>query len=239
MELRQGRWQDVLADVAECDAVITDPPYSPRQHSGFRSGSDFAEHRKKTDVRGYGSGVGVGGIPYKPTSQAEADALLDKFNSSQWVVVFGDHISFRWWESAADRCERYVFAPVIWDRGWGCRFQGDGPSSDVEYICVSRLKRKTKCGSLPGIYRYQPEAGSSPDKIVRGQKPVPLMRAIVRDYSRPGDLIVDPCAGGGTTLLAAAMEGRRAIGAEMDPETFKKAVRRLSAGYTSPLFGGM
>lgn len=35
---------------------------------------------------------------------------------------------------------------------------------------------------------------------------------------------------------AAAMEGRRAIGAEMDPETYKKAVRRLSAGYTPPLF---
>jgi DNA modification methylase len=53
------------------------------------------------------------------------------------------------------------------------------------------------------------------------------MRAIVRDYSRPGDLVCDPCAGGGTTLLAAIMEGRRAIGSEIDPVTFEKAVKRL------------
>jgi hypothetical protein len=32
------------------------------------------------------------------------------------------------------------------------------------------------------------------------------------------------------------MEGRRAIGAEMDPETFAKAKRRLQAGYTPDMF---
>jgi site-specific DNA-methyltransferase (adenine-specific) len=64
------------------------------------------------------------------------------------------------------------------------------------------------------------------------------MRAIIRDYTRPGDLIVDPCAGGATTLLAAAIEGRRCIGSEMDPETYAKAVRRLEAGWTPDLFGG-
>ena len=62
------------------------------------------------------------------------------------------------------------------------------------------------------------------------------MRAIVRDYSRPGDLIVDPCAGGSTTLLAAAIEGRRAIGAEIDEATYYKAVKRLEAGYTRDMF---
>lgn len=61
------------------------------------------------------------------------------------------------------------------------------------------------------------------------------MRAIVRDYSRRGDLVCDPTAGGGTTLLAAAIEGRRAIGAEVDDETFRAAKRRLAAGYTPAL----
>lgn len=36
IELRCGRWQDVLADVTQCDAVITDPPYSDKTHSGQR-----------------------------------------------------------------------------------------------------------------------------------------------------------------------------------------------------------
>jgi len=71
-----------------------------------------------------------------------------------------------------------------------------------------------------------------------GQKPMWLMRAIVRDYSRHGDLVCDPYAGSGTTLLAAVMEGRRAIGAEMDEGRFDMAVRRLRGGFTTDLFGG-
>ena len=54
------------------------------------------------------------------------------------------------------------------------------------------------------------------------------MRALIRDYSRPGDLVCDPCAGGGTTLLAAVQTGRRAVGSEMDPQTHAKAVQRLA-----------
>jgi site-specific DNA-methyltransferase (adenine-specific) len=63
------------------------------------------------------------------------------------------------------------------------------------------------------------------------------MRAIVSDYSKRGDLICDPCAGGATTLLAAAMEGRRAVGSEMDPNTFALAQKRIAKGYTPPLPG--
>jgi len=53
------------------------------------------------------------------------------------------------------------------------------------------------------------------------------MREIVLQYSAPGDLVVDTCAGSGTTLLLAAATGRRSIGAEMDPATFDLAVDRL------------
>ena len=55
------------------------------------------------------------------------------------------------------------------------------------------------------------------------------MRAIVRDYTRPADLVCDPCMGGGTTALAAYMEGRRFVGAECDPATYAKARTRIDA----------
>jgi site-specific DNA-methyltransferase (adenine-specific) len=67
---------------------------------------------------------------------------------------------------------------------------------------------------------------------IKGGKPLWLMQQLVRDYSRPGDLVCDPCAGGATTLIAAAIEGRRAVGAELDPTTYRKAQARIAKGYT-------
>jgi site-specific DNA-methyltransferase (adenine-specific) len=73
--------------------------------------------------------------------------------------------------------------------------------------------------------------------LVVGGKPLWLMRELVKDYSRPGELVADCCAGGATTLIAASLEGRRAIGAELDPDTFAKAQTRIAygnAGLRSP-----
>lgn len=69
-----------------------------------------------------------------------------------------------------------------------------------------------------------------------GAKPIGLMRAIVRDYSRPGDLICDPFCGSGTTAIAALSEGRRFVGSEQKPEHHAIAVARLARGYTPDLF---
>jgi site-specific DNA-methyltransferase (adenine-specific) len=62
------------------------------------------------------------------------------------------------------------------------------------------------------------------------------MRALVRDYSRPGDLIVDPFCGSGTTALAAASEGRRCITSEELPAHHEIARKRFARGYTPDLF---
>lgn len=44
------------------------------------------------------------------------------------------------------------------------------------------------------------------------EKPVSLLRYLIRTYSNPGDLILDNCCGAGSTLIAAKLEGRRFIG---------------------------
>jgi hypothetical protein len=128
------------------------------------------------------------------------------------------------WEKSLRNVGRYVFKPlpaVI--RGMNVRLAGDGPSSWSVDLVVSRTRSANKWGTLPGAYVVNREA-----QDVVGGKPLALMRAIIRDYTRPGDLVVDPCAGGGTTLLAAHLEGRRAIGAEIDPATYEIAKQRLS-----------
>jgi site-specific DNA-methyltransferase (adenine-specific) len=89
-------------------------------------------------------------------------------------------------------------------------------------------------GSLPGAY-LDSKSQRKPGNVVIGAKQLHTMEALVRDYSKPGDLICDPCAGGATTALAAIGLGRRFVGAEIDPDTHAKAMKRLSGGYQMEL----
>jgi site-specific DNA-methyltransferase (adenine-specific) len=59
------------------------------------------------------------------------------------------------------------------------------------------------------------------------QKPVELIRYLIRTYSNPGDTILDNCIGSGTMAIAAMREGRHFIGFELNEEYFGKAVERI------------
>jgi site-specific DNA-methyltransferase (adenine-specific) len=61
------------------------------------------------------------------------------------------------------------------------------------------------------------------------QKPVRLLERIVAASSRPGDLVLDPYAGSGTTGVAAARLGRRWLLADRNPAAVEIARRRLAA----------
>ncbi len=56
-------------------------------------------------------------------------------------------------------------------------------------------------------------------------------RRLIRELTLPGDLVVDPMAGSGAFLLAAYLEGRRAIGWEVDPERYREGRAWLMAQY--------
>jgi site-specific DNA-methyltransferase (adenine-specific) len=60
------------------------------------------------------------------------------------------------------------------------------------------------------------------------QKPLELYRYLIRTYTNPGDTVLDPCMGSGTTCLAAKLEGRGYIGIEKEQKYFEIAVRRLA-----------
>ncbi len=61
------------------------------------------------------------------------------------------------------------------------------------------------------------------------QKPLRLLERIVAASSRPGDLVLDPYAGSGTTGVAAARLGRRWLMADRNPDAVAIARRRLEA----------
>jgi site-specific DNA-methyltransferase (adenine-specific) len=214
IDLRLGRWQDVLQDVT-CDALITDPPYSERTHGGQSDDRDDLSYAAWTadDVQDF---VTV----WAPRTRG-------------WMVAITDDELLLTWKRAYERVGRYSFAaiPILMHMP---RLQGDGPGVGAVYALVSRRRTQeaARWRSLPGWYQSHRER----DRQTLGAKTLPLMRALVAHYSRPGDLICDPCAGGATTLLAAAIEGRRAVGSEMDPVTHAKATKRLARGYTPVMF---
>ncbi len=242
MELRCGLGQEVLADVYEVDALIVDPPYGAKTHAGQRHrrrGEKFDDHK-----------INARGLEYQHWTSEDVDEFVRFWHSRTrgWFCAMTSHDLIPAWEGSYIEVGRYQFAPLSCivpfacvQEGMNVRLAGDGPSNWTVHLMVARTKALARWGTLRGAYSGSPcDMGENrldrSKRAVAGGKPLWLMRAIVRDYTRPGDLVCDPCAGGGTTLLAAAMEGRRAIGAECDPETFRKAVARLEKGYTPGLF---
>jgi hypothetical protein len=222
IDLRFGRWQDVLDDVPSAVALIGDPPYSARTHEGQRTGSSgdtaTVEYKEMTEERA-----------------AQIVALWHR-RITEWVILFCDHVAFRWYEDLWSRVGWFTFAPVVWVKPDAApRKVGDGPQTSVEQIFIARPPRFPSVrGSRPGHY-----VGATAELRgcgVAGSKPLALMQAIVRDYTQPGDLIVDPFAGRATTLIAADTEGRTSIGAECNADTYALARARIDAGYTRNLF---
>ena len=60
------------------------------------------------------------------------------------------------------------------------------------------------------------------------QFPVELPRRVIKLLTEPGDLVLDCFAGSGTTVLAAASEGREFIGFDINPESVKLAKKRVN-----------
>jgi adenine-specific DNA-methyltransferase len=62
------------------------------------------------------------------------------------------------------------------------------------------------------------------------EKPLEMMRHIVTISSKPGAVVLDPFAGGGTTLAAAKLEGRQYIGCDLDWAYVQRARKRIEGG---------
>jgi len=64
-------------------------------------------------------------------------------------------------------------------------------------------------------------------KIHPAQKPVNLLKTLIKTFTDVGDVVIDPCAGSGTTLRAAAELGRNAYGFEISKDFYKQAIEKM------------
>lgn len=74
----------------------------------------------------------------------------------------------------------------------------------------------------------------SSDTFHPTQKPVALIRYLIRTYSNEGDTILDNCMGSGTTAIAAIREKRNFIGFELNKEYYDKACKRIQLEMAQP-----
>lgn len=217
--LLHSRWQDVIGELGTVDAVITDPPYSERTHKGHRNGVGS----NTGDWRGVPTTRRV--IDYSMWSPADVALAVDAWAGCRgWIVALTDSELVPAWRDAYRFAGRVAFQPLpCVMKAMTVRLNGDGPSSWAVYAVVGRTPALSKWGTLPGAYVGNCQRGMD----VVGGKPLWLMRELVRDYSREGDLILDPCAGAGTTGRAAKDLGRRCILIEQDADTVQKAIKVL------------
>ena len=65
--------------------------------------------------------------------------------------------------------------------------------------------------------------GKDIPKIHPAQKPIKVLKQLIEIFTDPGDVVIDPCAGSGSTLRAAHELGRSAFGFEIDRNFYNRA----------------
>jgi hypothetical protein len=198
--LYHGNCLEILPQLDPADHLMTDTPYSERTHKG---------HNQVEGVKGRR------GIDYQPWAPEDVETFVKTATHKclGWFVAMSDHVLAYAWERCLIETGRYVFPPLPFvSTGSRFRMAGDGPASWSVWINTARPKSREFCGwgSLDGAYILPLGEGKSYPIV--GGKPDWICRVMVRDYSRPGDIVLDPCMGAGTFPAAAKFWGRRAIG---------------------------
>ena len=105
----------------------------------------------------------------------------------------------------------------------GHRREGSVSRQSLSYGEVTDLCRSAvRFPVLPGVFRY----GNPQNRVHVTEKPLQLMKDVVQ-ICEPGGRILDPFAGAGTTILAAAQQGYQAVGIEVTDAYFQLGTERV------------
>ena len=211
-----GERDEVLAAMADAavDVTLTDPPYNKRTHEGAKA-------------RG---------------GKLEADS----------TVRFAALDGFGWWRESLRATRRWCLAfcaaeqlggyeeiaggawirAGVWVRiGASPQFTGDRPGTGADAVAIAHRegRKRWNGGGSVAVWSHgfaADEVGAA--RVHETQKPLRLMRELVRLFSDPGEVVADWHAGSGTTGVAALLEGRRVILVERSPEHAETCRRRLA-----------
>lgn len=125
----------------------------------------------------------------------------------------------------------YLRQTIIWEKASATEPPRlDRPSSSHEYLFLFSVSENSAVRD-PGepwfhqsVWRIVHDA--DPSHVAK--MPVELARRCIKAGTRPGDWVLDPFAGSGTTLLAAHRNGRNATGIDLYPDNVALSMAKLS-----------
>ncbi len=221
------------------DHAIMDPPYSPLVHNTQRRGcTGYVEPSRPGAKRAQTNRKReLGFDPLTPELRRVVCEELARI-LKRWALVFCEHEGTDAWKRDAEAAGLEYVRAMIWrKRGATPQFTGDRPGQGHEVIVTlhqktakgKNIKKRWNGGGKHGFYEHPivlNRNGKTP-RLHTAQKPLALMEQLVEDFTDPGDTIVDPFAGSGTTLEAAHKLGRNWIGVERDAKYAETIYTRM------------
>jgi site-specific DNA-methyltransferase (adenine-specific) len=219
------------------DAIITDPPYGLAgrvfefPHKRYSAVNEAWDHYAPTDwmahsekpLREGGSVICFGGR--RSIYELAAEGL-----SLGWRLV--NDITWNKPDAPPNFTGRMLTETT--ERAlWFC------PSGSGWTYHLDAAKSMNSGMNLRDIWKFYTERDGRQHPT---QKPLDLMERCILLFTKPGDLVVDPFSGSGTTGVAAIKHGRRFIGCDNGVDTVtgrfwsEIANERLSLPYTLPMF---
>jgi DNA modification methylase len=230
--LIHGDCREILPQLDAVDHVITDPPYARDVYLRAASVTATDKGYSPSELARRGVALhkmGAGDI-------GSIDAMLDEVAAQigrltrRWALVFSDvETCFRWKAALEHAGMRYVRTGAWVKPDAMPQMSGDRPAVGFEpaTICHAQGAMRWNGGGKQAVWTYNTAKGADrPNHPC--PKPEGLMLELVQQFTDTGDLILDPFAGSGTTLLAARKLGRRAIGCEVSEEFAEMQANRLS-----------
>lgn len=226
-----------LASLADksVDHVITDPPYEAEAHTlQRRTKSTFVGTTASREATGMLPAIrAIDFAPITADQRLRSGSEMARV-SRRWILAFCQAEAVGAWREVMVSGGAKWKRACVWIKPDGQpQLTGDRPGMGYESIACAHapVRSEWNGGGKHGVYTFHKQASGDSSQGVEHptRMPMPLMEALVRDFTDPGELVCDPFAGSGTTGVACIRLGRRFVGWERDPKYHAIAVKRLSA----------
>ena len=219
-------------DDGAIDLLLTDPPYGI---SKAYMCENQVPRRLRTDGRDFIMPKGNFGEWDTPLEPREwLNVVLPKVDG--WVVSFCAQSQIAAYQHCLTAHKFVAVGTLVWQKTNPVPFNHKyKPVNAWEAIVVG--KRPSTDFNGNGVIHnvFKCKSPSPQKRIHTTQKPVDLVMQFVKLFSKPGDLVFDPFAGSGTTVVAAAALDRYAVGYEADSKNYQAACTRIKDDLSATL----